>query len=191
MKSYFPLVLSFVSLILGTHSVWLEDYNIFNKGTQSNVAILPSFAGRFGVVLRERWSDDSLNHFCAKFTVAQTKDGHYKIKAAGFYISARNSKRKWVDALPWAGKNEKWTITSVENNIYTIKSRHGWYLSTKGRKVRQRKSVTNDEMWFFTKAAPSIPSFLSGSQAFAEARNSQEDGLLGLLPSDWTPSKSK
>eukprot|EP00357_Protocruzia_adherens_P023929 CAMPEP_0115033832 /NCGR_PEP_ID=MMETSP0216-20121206/40209_1 /TAXON_ID=223996 /ORGANISM="Protocruzia adherens, Strain Boccale" /LENGTH=201 /DNA_ID=CAMNT_0002412439 /DNA_START=35 /DNA_END=640 /DNA_ORIENTATION=- len=199
---YLVAICSIFLFFSSMHCAWVENYIMFNYGTQSNVALFSNAAGTNGKVLQELWSDINLSYSWAKFTIEhQSCTGSFSIKAGSEYIRAPSSKSKWVDTQNSPYGLSEFTIASVGNNWYSIKSVHGWYLSTTGREVYQKDKVTNNEKWSFMKVASGTPAlFQQGSSFLRKASKGIEANEVvfvespkddDILSSDWQESEDK
>mmetsp|Transcript_47501 Transcript_47501/g.54688 ORF Transcript_47501/g.54688 Transcript_47501/m.54688 type:complete len:211 (+) Transcript_47501:156-788(+) len=195
----FSVALLSAFLILNcTNGAWVQDYIMFNYGTQSNVALFSNDVGTNGLVLQELWSDINLSYPYARFTVeSQSCTGTFSIRNGDHYIRAPSSKTEWVDTQSGPYGLAEFTLTPLENNWYSIQSVHGWYLSTTGREVYQADAVGNHEKWAFMTVASGTPTLIQQGNSFLRraAKKIEERELAlvvedrdGLLPSDWQKS---
>eukprot|EP00357_Protocruzia_adherens_P004880 CAMPEP_0115007446 /NCGR_PEP_ID=MMETSP0216-20121206/21192_1 /TAXON_ID=223996 /ORGANISM="Protocruzia adherens, Strain Boccale" /LENGTH=119 /DNA_ID=CAMNT_0002374405 /DNA_START=882 /DNA_END=1241 /DNA_ORIENTATION=+ len=93
------------------------------------------------------------------------------IKSGPYYIRAPDNQTTWVDTQTYIADWEQFTIASESVNFYTIKSHHGWYLSTTGRGVYQKPTVTDNERWLLLKVSIGAPSFLETSRLLKKSSN--------------------
>eukprot|EP00357_Protocruzia_adherens_P024676 CAMPEP_0115005038 /NCGR_PEP_ID=MMETSP0216-20121206/19612_1 /TAXON_ID=223996 /ORGANISM="Protocruzia adherens, Strain Boccale" /LENGTH=198 /DNA_ID=CAMNT_0002371245 /DNA_START=123 /DNA_END=719 /DNA_ORIENTATION=+ len=144
---------------------WRSKYYLFNKGTQTNVCFFGG-PGSNGMVLQavETNAIVTFGYSFCEFDITVDRDPTVVIKSGPYYIRAPGSQTTWVDGQTYVADWEQFTITPESTNFYTIKSHHGWYLSTTGREVYQKPTVTDNERWLLFEISTGAPSFLETSR---------------------------